>query len=164
MKWRISRKKAKREDTKVVLRRHLEKPDIHVVFHAKYSYLAYMRDLCASLASNAGFNDDDTFDITLAFDEILANAFEHGCRHPSDDNIDVKISLAGSSISVYVRDPGGKSFDYNKYKGINHEASSSIASGLCLVDKFADRWAVETEPDEYTEVMFSKRKSKEEEK
>lgn len=163
MKWVISRKKAK-EDTKVVLRRHLEKPDVHVVFHAKYSSLACMRDLCASLASNAGFNEDDVFDVTLAFDEILTNAFEHGCRHPGDDNIDVKISFAGSSISVYVRDQGGKSFDYRKYKGDRVDVSHSTVTGLHLVNKFADGWAVEIQPDEYTEVMFFKRKSKEEKK
>ena len=143
-------------------REYLSDPDIHIVLHAKYLYISYMRDLCEGLALEMGFNVDDAFGIKLVVDEILTNAFEHGCSHPGDDKIDFKVSFAGTGIFICVRDPGGKSFDHTKYKGFEASSPDSIGSGLCLVDKFSDEWVVNTKPDEYTEVMSFKRKSEKE--
>ena len=145
-------------------REHLSDPDIHVVLRAKYLYIAHMRDLCESLALEMGFSEDDAFGIKLVVDEILTNAFEHGCTHPGNDKIDFKVSFAGTGIFICVRDPGGKPFDYRKYKGFEVSSPDSVGSGLCLVDKFTDEWVVNTKPGEYTEVMSFKRKSGKEER
>ncbi len=145
-------------------REHLKDPDIHVVLRAKYFYIAYVRDMCESLALEMGFSEDDAFGVKITIDEILTNAFEHGCTHPGSDKIEVKISFAGTGIFVCVRDPGGKVFDYRKYKGIEVASPDSVGSGLCLVDKFTDEWVVNTKPGEYTEVMSFKKKSEKEER
>ena len=147
-----------------VVREHLSDPDIHIVLRAKYLYIAYMRDLCESMALGMGFGENDAFGIKLVVDEILTNAFEHGCTHPGNDKIDVKISFAGTGIFICVRDPGGIPFDYRKYKGVEVSSPDSVGSGLCLVDKFTDEWVVNTKPGEYTEVMSFKRKSEKEAK
>lgn len=145
-------------------REHSKTPDIHVVLRAKYLYIAYIRDLCGGLAREMGFSEGDAFGIKLVVDEIVTNAFEHGCTHPGDDKIDVKISFAGTGIFICVRDPGGKLFDHRKYRGFEANSPDSIGSGLCLVDKFSDEWVVDAKSGEYTEVMFFKRKSEKEEK
>lgn len=143
---------------------HLSDPDIHIVLRAKHRCIAYMRDLCESLALDVGFNEDDAFGIKLAIDEILTNAFEHGCTYPGSDKVDIKISFAGTKIFICVRDSRGKQFDYRKYKGIEVRSPGSIGTGLCLVDRFTDEWVVNTKPGEYTDVMFFKRKSEKEER
>lgn len=143
---------------------YLQDPDIHVVLRAKYLYIAYMRDLCEDLALETGFDENEAFAIKLAFDEILTNAFEHGCTHPGDDKIEIRISFAGTGAFVCIRDPGGKPFDYRRYKGFHEKFPDAIGSGLCLVDKFTGEWVVNTKSGEYTDVMFFKKKSEREEK
>ena len=145
-------------------REHLSDPDIHMVLRAKYLYIAYMRDLCEGLALDMGFNENEAFGIKLAIDEVLTNAFEHGCTHPGSDTIDIKISFAGTGIFICVRDSEGKQFDHKKYRGIVVSSPGSIGTGLCLVDMFTDEWVVNTKPGEYTDVMFFKRKSEKEER
>jgi anti-sigma regulatory factor (Ser/Thr protein kinase) len=140
-------------------REHLGDPDIHVVLRAKYLYIAYVRDLCESLALDMGFSEDDAFGIKLVVDEIVTNAFEHGCTHPGNDKIEVKVSFAGTGIFISVRDPGGKVFDHRKYRGFEANSPDSIGSGLCLIDKFTDEWVVNAKTGEYTEVMAFKKKS-----
>ncbi len=133
--------------------------DVHIVFRARYFYIAYMRDLCDKLAIEMGFGQDEVFKLKLAMDEVLTNAIEHGCSNYGENRIDVKISFAEDGITVRVRDSGGKGFDDKMYRGNSEGEPGSIRSGLCLVDRFTDIWEVHTSPNEYTEVVFFKRKT-----
>ena len=140
----------------------LERPDtgepdvIHIVFPARHFYLGHMRDLCEKLVIERGFNQMEALQIKVAFDEILTNAFKHGCTHYGQDKIDVQISTDSSGVFVCVRDPGGKPFNYKQYREFDQKFPDSSRTGLHLVDKFADGWAVNTKLGKYTEVTFFK--------
>jgi anti-sigma regulatory factor (Ser/Thr protein kinase) len=139
-----------------------EHEDVHVVFRARYFYIAYMRDLCDKLATEMGFEHDEVFELKLAMDEVLTNALEHGCSHYGEDRVDVRISFIDDGMSINVRDPGGKSFDHTRYRGGVEADPGGVRSGLCLIDKFMDSWEVNTNPDKYTEVIFFKKKTRKE--
>ncbi|MFC1672359.1 ATP-binding protein [Planctomycetota bacterium] len=144
-----------------IFRRLPEDPDVHIQLKARYQYIRCMRDMCESLASRSGFNANDTYAIKLTFDEVLTNAFLHGCDHPSDDVIDVYITIQENGIYMRVRDPGGKRFDYRKYKNWRDQHPEGIGTGLALLDEFADGWTVLLEEGTYTEFMFYRKKTKE---
>lgn len=135
-------------------------PDVvRIVFPARHFYLAHMRDLCEKLVLEGGFNLAEALKIKVAFDEVLTNAFKHGCTNYGRDKIDVQISLDGAGIFVCVRDPGGKPFDYKRYREFDKKFPDSSRTGLHLVDKFTDGWSVNTKPGKYTEVTFFKNHS-----
>ncbi len=135
-------------------------PDVvRIVFPARHFYLAHMRDLCEKLALEGGFNRDEALRIKVVFDEVLTNAFKHGCIHYGRDKIDVQISLDTAGIFVCVRDPGGTVFNYKQYREFDKKFPDSSRTGLHLVDKFTDGWSVNTKPGKYTEVTFFKNRS-----
>ncbi len=147
-------------DTEVI-QRLPEEPDIRISLLARFRYIMCMRDMCEKLAAGTGFTKDEIFAVKLAFDEVLTNAFMHGCVHPGDDRIEIRLSIVEGGIYARVRDPGGKKFDYRKYKDFRTKRPQEIGTGLTLVDEFTDGWTVKTEEGEYTEVMFYKKKAKE---
>lgn len=137
---------------------------IRIIFPGRYFYLAHMRDLCEKLALERGFDKSDAMKIKVAFDEVLTNAFKHGCSDYGHDKIDVQISFDDSGIFVVVRDPGGRSFDYKKHGEFDKQFPDSSRTGLHLVSKFMDGWAVNIKQGKYTEVSFFKNRVKEEKK
>ncbi len=140
----------------------VESDVIRIVFPGRHFYLAHMRDLCEKLAVERGFKKNDAMRIKVAFDEVLTNAFKHGCSDYGHDKIDVQISFDDSGIFVIVRDPGGKSFDYKRYGEFDKQFPDSSRTGLHLVSKFMDGWAVNIKPGKYTEVSFFKNRPQEE--
>jgi len=116
--------------------------------------------MCEKLVAGTGFTQDEIFAVKLAFDEVLTNAFMHGSTHPGDDRIEIKLSIVEGGIYARVRDSGGKRFDYRKYKDFRTKFPQEIGTGLTLVDEFTDGWTVKTVEGEYTEVMFYKKKAK----
>ncbi len=134
---------------------------VRIAFPARHFYLTHMRDLCEKLALQGGFNQNEALKIKVAFDEVLTNAFKHGCIHYGRDKIDVQISLDTAGVFVCVRDPGGTVFDYKRYREFDKKFPDSSRTGLHLVDKFTDGWSVNTKPGKYTEVAFFKNRSQE---
>lgn len=138
-------------------RKETGEPDVvHIVFPARHFYLGHMRDLCEKLVLERGFDQMEALQIKVAFDEVLTNAFKHGCTHYGRDKIDVQISTDAAGVFVCVRDPGGKPFDYKRYREFDDKFPDSSRTGLHLVDKFTDGWSVNTKRGKYTEVTFFK--------
>jgi anti-sigma regulatory factor (Ser/Thr protein kinase) len=68
--------------------------------------------------------------------------------------------LDPEGITVVVRDEGGLPFDYQRYKSGRRELEpGSVKSGLDIVDKIMDSWAVRTEEGKFTEVVFRKKRA-----
>ncbi len=125
-------------------------------FPGRYLYVSILRDLIERLSQEIGFSDLDAFKIKVAADEILTNAFKHGCPAYADNKIRVRVTLDRKGIFVRVRDEGGIPFDYKKYREFDTKFPDSSRTGLHLVDKFMDGWVVDAREGEYTEVSFYK--------
>lgn len=129
---------------------------IRISIPARYFYLSHMRNLCERLALEMGFSKTEAMRIKVSFDEVLTNAFKHGCKNYGHDKISIQISFDDAGIFVHIRDPGGRPFDYKKYREFDKKFPDSSRTGLHLVDKFSDGWAVNTKLGKYTEVSFFK--------
>ncbi|MBI4618401.1 MAG: ATP-binding protein [Planctomycetes bacterium] len=125
-------------------------------FPGRFLYVSILRDLIERLAQEIGFSELDAFKIKVAADEVLTNAFKHGCPEYADNTIVVRVTLDRKGIFVRVRDEGGIKFDYRKFRDFDAKFPESSRTGLHLVDKFTDGWMVDTEEGKYTEVSFFK--------
>ncbi len=132
---------------------------VNVNFPARYFYLAHVRELCERLSREAGFAEEDAMKIKVAFDEVLTNAFKHGCINYGVDKIDVNLTFDDAGVFVCVRDPAGRPFDYRKYREFDEKHPDSSRTGLHLVDRLMDGWAVNTKPGKFTEVSFFKNRA-----
>lgn len=125
-------------------------------FPGRFLYVSIIRDLIERLSHELGFGELDSFKIKVSADEILTNAFKHGCPAYAENQIRVKVTLDRKGIFVRVRDEGGVPFDYKKYRNFDTKFPDSSRTGLHLVDKFMDGWMVDSKEGESTEVSFFK--------
>lgn len=63
-------------------------------------------DEVQELASDAGWDEDLAFRVTLLVSEALSNAIEHGNRLDADLDVKVELSQGPSQIRVMVEDEG----------------------------------------------------------
>ena len=90
---------------------------------------------------------DQLGELRLLVTELLTNSVRHGARHESWITLDVEIYA--NSLRVVVTDPG-PGFDPSAPRKRHPDRPGGW--GLCLVDRLADRWGVES--GDLTEVWF----------
>jgi anti-sigma regulatory factor (Ser/Thr protein kinase) len=131
-----------------------------VTFPARRVHAAVFRCICESLATQAGFTGRDVFMIKLAADEVFTNAVTHGSEAYGVSRIYSDIVLDNEGMTVTVRDEAGRPFNYHTFQSRRgEERPGAVKSGLDLVDRVMDSWAVRTEHGKYTEVTFRKRRA-----
>ena len=69
------------------------------------------------------------------------------------------LTFDDAGIFICVRDHAGRPFDYKKYREFDEKHPDSSRTGLHLVDRLMDGWAVNTKPGKFTEVSFYKNRT-----
>ena len=134
-----------------------------MTFPARRGHSAIFRSLCEGLAQQAGFSPHDAFLIKLAADEVFTNAVVHGSERYGVSRVHADIVLDNDGMTVLVRDEGGLPFNYHRYQAGRVEiAPKSAQSGLDIIDRVMDSWAVRTEQGKFTEVIFRKKRASKE--
>ena len=132
---------------------------VQVTFPAKRGHSSIFRGICEGLAQQAGFSPRDVFHIKLAADEVFTNAVVHGSERYGVSRVHADIVLDEDGITVQVRDEGGLPFDHRAHRAGHERAGQGAGrSGLDIVDRVMDSWAVRTEQGRFTEVMFCKKR------
>ncbi|MGW1362995.1 ATP-binding protein [Streptomyces chartreusis] len=81
-------------------------------------------------------------DVTLACQELMANAVIHGCRHlPTGTRLTVTATWNAMQLRVAVHDPS----DENPRQQAD-SSSRTDGRGLRLVSALSDRWGVQPDP------------------
>ena len=132
---------------------------VQVTFPARRGHSSIFRGICEGLAQQAGFSARDVFHIKLAADEVFTNAVVHGSERYGVSRVHADIVLDEDGMTVQVRDEGGLPFNPDAHR-VGHERAGreALRSGLDVVDRVMDSWAVHTEQGRFTEVMFCKRR------
>lgn len=116
---------------------------------ADLAQLALVRDFISQAAKNCVFSHQDIFDITLATNEAVANAIEHGSTGP-DSVVRISYRCVKGNFVVKVKDTGRFS------KVINMNNGDYRGRGIMLMLALMDRVAFDETP-QGTEVSLIKK-------
>jgi anti-sigma regulatory factor (Ser/Thr protein kinase) len=116
---------------------------------ADLAQLALVRDFISKAAKNCFFSHRDIFDITLATNEAVANAIEHGSAR-ADSIVKVSYRCVKGNFIVKVKDTGRFS------KVINMNNNGYRGRGIMLMLALMDRVAFDETP-QGTEVYLIKK-------
>ncbi len=127
-----------------------QQPDEDLPLPADTSQLGRARRFIDATAAAAGFGKEDRYQITMAVNEAVANALEHGapCR---GGMVHLGAEIEAQRLSFYVRDCG-------KFALVADRDPDEIAErgrGFALMNLLMDD--VQLQTDGETEVRLSKR-------
>ncbi|MHB9053146.1 MAG: ATP-binding protein [Thermoleophilia bacterium] len=111
---------------------------LHLVVPAKAEYLSLVRLVVASVASDAGFTEDNIADIKVALSEASTNVVRHAYRIDQDENdrvIEVNCFEEPGQLTIEVTDHG---------KGLPLPPPATEGLGLGIMGSLMDRVDVET--------------------
>lgn len=82
------------------------KDTIELTIESKYEFVELVGSVAKNVADMLGFDEEATNWIELAVRESVINAIKHGNRLTVDAPVDIKFTLDGPALTVYVRDRG----------------------------------------------------------
>ena len=82
------------------------KDTIELTIESKYEFVELVGSVTKNVTEMVGFDDEASNWIELAIRESVINAIKHGNRLDADKPVDIKFTLGGSTLTVYVRDRG----------------------------------------------------------
>ena len=82
------------------------KDTIELTIESKYEFVELVGSVTKNVTEMVGFDDEASNWIELAIRESVINAIKHGNRLEADKPVDIKFTLGGSTLTVYVRDRG----------------------------------------------------------
>jgi serine/threonine-protein kinase RsbW len=82
------------------------KDTIELTIESKYEFIELVGSVTKNVTEMVGFDDEASNWIELAIRESVINAIKHGNRLEADKPVDIKFTLGGSTLTVYVRDRG----------------------------------------------------------
>lgn len=135
---------------------HEKGDDFVVTVPARYYLIPHLRELCGRLARDAGLDDLGAYQVMVAADEVVTNAFKHGSPLYGASKIQLRVHLDRRGIWIHVRDEGGIPFDVEMYRTKDVRRPEAGQRGIHLVSRFADSWDVTTQPGKSTEFSFFK--------
>ena len=114
------------------------------------SQLGRARSFIDATAAAAGFGEEDRYQITMAVNEAVANALEHGapCR---SGLIHLGAQIEAQRLSFYVRDCG----EFGLVADRDPDEMAERGRGFALMSLLMDEVRLQT--DGQTEVRLSKR-------
>ena len=111
---------------------------LHLVVPAKAEYLSLVRLAVASIASDAGFSDENVADIKVALSEASTNVVRHAYPDGHDQSKQV------IEVNCY-EEPGQLTIEVTDYgKGLPLPPPASEGLGLGIMGSLMDRVDVET--------------------
>lgn len=135
---------------------HEKGDDILLTVPARYYLIPHLRDLCGRLARDAGLDDLGAYQVMVAADEVITNAFKHGSPLYGSSKIQIRVHIDRRGFWLYVRDEGGIPFDVESYRNKDVRRPEPGQRGIHLVSRFTDSWDVTTQPGKSTEFSFFK--------
>ncbi len=135
---------------------HEKGDDIVVTVPARYYLIPHLREMCGRLAHDAGLDDLASYQVMVAADEVITNAFKHGSPMYGTSKIQIRVHIDRRGFWLYVRDEGGIPFDVEGYRNKDVRRPEAGHRGIHLVSRFTDSWDVTTQPGKSTEFSFFK--------
>jgi serine/threonine-protein kinase RsbW len=110
-------------------------------FPGRYESLATIRDFVVKAANDAGFNEEDVYQVELAVDEACTNIIEHAYGGENKGDIHCSITIEEAGIRIRLQDHGDP-FDPKKVPeprfNVPIEQLKSRGIGFFLMKKLMD--------------------------
>ncbi|MFA5479537.1 MAG: ATP-binding protein [Candidatus Muiribacteriota bacterium] len=94
------------------------------------------------------------FGITVAIDEALKNAIEHGNKNDAMKKVTLEYKLTNDTLSITVKDEG-EGFDYNNLPEV--VADEDSGRGLLLIRNFMDEVNFNEKGNEINMIKYRKK-------
>jgi serine/threonine-protein kinase RsbW len=117
-------------------------------FEAGQGALRDVRSLVDGASRHLGFAEDDCYELTMAVNEAVTNAVEHGAT--ADSHVHVAVAREGGRLTVEVRDRG----DFTPRLPVE-EGLPPRGRGITLMAQLVDEVCVRAS-DDGTRVRLSK--------
>lgn len=144
-------------------------PYVSITLPAQAEYLDIVRLTLYSFATKAGFSYEEIEDMKVAISEACNNAILHAYGDNETGMIDLRLENDGERLLITVKDHG-QSFVYTEEAGIDiptqQEEISELSVGglgIFLMEALMDEVQVRTGSGSGTEIVLSKRLSRNEE-
>lgn len=144
-------------------------PYVSITLPAQAEYLDIVRLTLYSFATKAGFSYEEIEDMKVAVSEACNNAILHAYGDNETGMIDLRLENDGERLLITVKDHG-QSFVYTEEAGIElptqQEEISELSVGglgIFLMEALMDDVQVRTGSGSGTEIVLSKRLSRNEE-
>lgn len=82
------------------------KDSIELTIESKFEYVELASSVTKNVTDMLGFDDDTANWIDLSVRESVINAIKHGNQLSIDKPVDIKFTIDGDTLTVYVRDRG----------------------------------------------------------
>ena len=122
--------------------------------------LTMVRDFVTTAAKNVGFDDIAINNIIIAVDEACTNVIKHAYKYSPNNPIDVSITLDNKKFNIIIKDKG-TSFDPNSIPSPDMKEYFKQYKvgglGIHLMKNLMDEVVYNSKPNEYNEVILSKK-------
>lgn len=133
-----------------------EGPDVFTYSYTNgFAQVKVHRDLIANLMKVYEFSDPECYQVKLAVDELLMNAYLYGSIEPGRDRTEVHVKMLQGKMLLSVKDMAGVDFDDSPYH-TRKKFDPSRMGGLSLVQLYTADWHVFTKSGEFTKITFYK--------
>ena len=82
------------------------KDTIELTIESKYEFIELVGSITKNVTEMLGFDEESANWIELAIRESVINAMKHGNQLVAERPVDIKFTLDGRALTVYVRDRG----------------------------------------------------------
>jgi serine/threonine-protein kinase RsbW len=82
------------------------KDTIELTIESKYEFIELVGSVTKNVTEMLGFDEESANWIELAIRESVINAMKHGNQLVAERPVDIKFTLDGRALTVYVRDRG----------------------------------------------------------
>jgi anti-sigma regulatory factor (Ser/Thr protein kinase) len=115
-----------------------------------------VRDFVSDLLSVAGFGGKVTMNVSLALEEAMSNAIEHG-NLAGQPSVEVGVSISAKVCILQIRDFGGQTFNPDYFEKISEVKTWGYGGrGIFLIKKLMDEVYYFFQPGESTTLVMLK--------
>lgn len=118
-------------------------------------FLRTVRCAVAEIADLAGFSEKDCDKICLAVDEACSNIIRHSYKERPDGEIIIKCSFDPGSLSISIRDFGGK-FDAKEIRPLDPDNVKPGGLGIHMIKSVMDEVEYDCSHEVGTEIHMTK--------
>jgi serine/threonine-protein kinase RsbW len=115
------------------------KKSINIVVPSKREEIRNIRREIQSFLDSTTYSPDLIFNLTLALDEAVSNALDHGAAYDPDLEVEINLSIENDYLRVTVKDYGGKTFNPDYFERIAAKKDwEGGGRGIFLIKQFLD--------------------------
>ena len=137
---------------------------VHLTFNASSDNEQFIRTAAAAFALRLNPTVQDIYEVKTIVSEAVTNCIIHAYEENKEGIIDVKMSIEGEEMNIYIKDCGCGIEDIEQamepmYTSKPEKERSGL--GFSIMQQFSDNITVNSKKEQGTEIIVKKKINKE---